>query len=103
MLVEIVETFKKLSDGSILRPGDTLDIPQEKALRLIEKGRARLLPRCGTCQHFERDDINPETGAGDCKTFFLPDGKRQIVRYPMQHPRTDDCFIQGGMEKACGK
>ncbi len=44
MLVEIVETFKKLSDGSILRPGDTLDIDEEKALRLVEKGRARLLP-----------------------------------------------------------
>ena len=44
MLVEIVETFKKLSDGSILRPGDILDIPQEKALRLVERGRARFLP-----------------------------------------------------------
>ena len=44
MLVEIVETFKKLSDGSLLHPGEILDIPQEKALRLIEKGRVRLLP-----------------------------------------------------------
>ena len=44
MLVEIAETIKKLSDGSILHPGDILDLPQEKALRLIEKGRARLLP-----------------------------------------------------------
>ena len=44
MLVEIVETFRKLSDGSLLHPGEILDIPQEKALRLIEKGRARLLP-----------------------------------------------------------
>lgn len=44
MLVEIVETFRKLSDGSLLHPGDVIDIPQEKALRLIEKGRARLLP-----------------------------------------------------------
>ena len=44
MLVEIVETFRKLSDGSLLHPGEILDIPQEKALRLIEKGRARPLP-----------------------------------------------------------
>ena len=44
MFIEIVETIKKLSDGSILRPGDILDIPQEKALHLTVKGRARLLP-----------------------------------------------------------
>ncbi len=44
MLVEIVETFKKLSDGLILRPGDVIDVPLLKANRLIEKGRARLLP-----------------------------------------------------------
>ena len=44
MLVEIVETFKKLSDGSILRPGDILDLDEEKALLLIGRGRARLLP-----------------------------------------------------------
>ena len=44
MLVEIVETFKKLSDGSILRPGDILDLDEEKALLLIGRGRARPLP-----------------------------------------------------------
>ena len=48
MLVEIVETFRKLSDGSLLHPGEILDIPQEKALRLIEKGRARPLPSGAT-------------------------------------------------------
>ena len=48
MLVEIVETFRKLSDGSLLHPGEILDIPQEKALRLIEKGRARPLPSVAT-------------------------------------------------------
>jgi len=54
MLVEIIETFKKLSDGSILRPGDVIDLPNEKAERLIEKGRAQPLPRCGTCQRSPR-------------------------------------------------
>ena len=44
MFIEIIETIKKLSDGSILHPGDILDIDEKKALRLIEKGRARLLP-----------------------------------------------------------
>jgi len=54
MLVEIIETFKKLSDGSILHPGDVIDLPNEKAERLIEKGRAQPLPRCGTCQRSPR-------------------------------------------------
>ena len=44
MFIEIVETIKKLSDGSLLHPGDILDVDEEKALRLIEKGRARPLP-----------------------------------------------------------
>ena len=48
MFIEIVETIKKLSDGSILHPGDILDIDEEKALRLIEKGRARPLPSGAT-------------------------------------------------------
>ncbi len=43
MIIEIVSTFKKLSDGSILHPGDILDLPQEKAHILIEKSRARPL------------------------------------------------------------
>ena len=41
MLIEIIETFKKLSDGQILRPGDTLDLPEEKALQLIARGRVQ--------------------------------------------------------------
>lgn len=44
MLLEVIKTFKKRSDGAILHFGDVIDVPQEKALRLIEKGRARLLP-----------------------------------------------------------
>ncbi len=48
MFIEIVETIKKLSDGSILHPGDILDIDEEKALRLIGKGRARPLPSGAT-------------------------------------------------------
>lgn len=44
MLVEVIETFKKRLDGTILHPGDTLDLPQETAECLIEKGRARPLP-----------------------------------------------------------
>lgn len=50
------------------------------------------LPRCGDCQHFKRDTINPREGVGDCEAFHLPDGKRQIVRYPMQDPKTETCF-----------
>lgn len=92
MLVEIIETFKKLSDGSILHPGDVIDLPNEKAERLIEKGRAQPLPRCGVCRHFERDSINPEYGLGDCQAFLLPDGKRHAVRYPMQYPKSETCF-----------
>ena len=103
MLVEVIETFKKLSDGTILHPGDTLDLPQETAECLIEKGRARLLPRCGDCQHFERDSINPEYGLGDCQAFLLPDGKRHAVRYPMQRPKTEGCFVWKGIEKVGGK
>ena len=61
MLVEIVETFKKLSDGSLLHPGDVIDIPQEKANRLIERGRARLLPS-GT--HGEAHSC-PDSGSGE--------------------------------------
>ena len=48
MIIEIVETFRKLSDGSLLHSGEILDIPQEKALRLVGKGRARLLPSGAT-------------------------------------------------------
>ena len=62
MLVEIVETFRKLSDGSLLHPGEILDIPQEKALRLIEKGRARLLPPSGT--HGKAPSC-PDSGSGE--------------------------------------
>lgn len=50
------------------------------------------LHRCGTCQHFERDSINPEYGLGDCQAFLLPDGKRHAVRYPMQYPKSETCF-----------
>lgn len=41
MLLEVIETFKKLSDGQILRPGDTLELPGEKALQLIARGRVQ--------------------------------------------------------------
>lgn len=58
----------------------------------IPKAIAQPLPRCGTCQHFERDSINPEYGLGDCQAFLLPDGKRHAVRYPMQYPKSDTCF-----------
>jgi len=54
-----------------------------------------ILPRCGECQHFTRDTINPASGLGDCEVFLLPDGKRQIGRYPMQHPKTATCFEKG--------
>ena len=43
MLVEAIETFKKLS-GEVVRPGGILDLPLDKAEALIQKGRARLLP-----------------------------------------------------------
>ncbi len=75
MLVEIIETFKKLSDGSLLHPGDVIDIPQEKANRLIEKGRARLLPEtreeipsCKTCNSFNPDRERGHLGLGYCGT-----------------------------------
>ena len=58
----------------------------------IPKAIAQPLPRFGTCQHFERDSINPEYGLGDCQAFLLPDGRRQIVRYPMQYPKSETCF-----------
>ncbi len=61
MFIEIVETIKKLSDGSILHPGDILDIDEEKALRLIEKGRARPLPS-GT--HGDAPSC-PDEGSGE--------------------------------------
>ena len=50
---------------------------------------------CGDCQHFERDDINPSYGLGDCRMFLLPDGRRQIVRYPMERPKNKTCFKRG--------
>ncbi len=50
------------------------------------------LPRCGDCQHFTRDTINPREGVGNCRMFFLPDNKRNIVRYPMQTPKNGTCF-----------
>jgi hypothetical protein len=50
------------------------------------------LPRCEDCQHFTRDDINPREGVGNCRMFFLPDNKRNIVRYPMQTPKNGTCF-----------
>lgn len=51
-----------------------------------------ILPRCGICQHFTPDTINPASGLGDCEAFLLPDGKRQIGRFPMQDPKTATCF-----------
>nr|EDZ38381.1 MAG: Conserved hypothetical protein [Leptospirillum sp. Group II '5-way CG'] len=51
-----------------------------------------ILPRCGVCQHFTRDSVNPASGLGTCQVFLLPDGKRQIGRYPMQDPKTETCF-----------
>lgn len=94
MLLEVIETFKKLSDGSILHPGDVIDVSEEKGNLLVKNGRVRPqpLPRCGDCQHFERDSINPGSGAGDCKMFLLPDERRQIARYPMQGPKNETCF-----------
>ena len=47
---------------------------------------------CGNCQDFTPDQINPVAGAGDCLKFFLPDGRRNIVRYPTQIPKNDTCF-----------
>lgn len=58
----------------------------------IPKAVTQPLPRCGYCQHFTRDRINPESGLGTCQAFFLPDGKRQVGRYPMQDPKTETCF-----------
>ncbi|MHB8542719.1 MAG: hypothetical protein ACYC9S_01790 [Leptospirales bacterium] len=50
------------------------------------------LPRCGVCEHFNPDSINPVSGIGDCEAFLLPDGKRTIGRFPMQDPKTATCF-----------
>jgi len=54
-----------------------------------------MLPACRDCEHFTPDTINPASGLGDCEVFLLPDGKRQIGRYPMQHPKTATCFEKG--------
>lgn len=43
MLLEAIETFKKLS-GEIVKAGSVIDIPQEKVLGLIERKRIRLIP-----------------------------------------------------------
>ena len=84
MLVEIVETFRKLSDGSLLHPGEILDIPQEKALRLIEKGRARLLPS-GT----HGDALPARFKAGDRVRFTYRtalDAREGVVLEAKWHP-----------------
>lgn len=74
MLVEIIETFKKLSDGQIFYPGDILDIDEEKANHLISKGRARILPEtrdeipsCRTCSAFVPDPVRGGMGLGFCQ------------------------------------
>ncbi|WP_053764920.1 hypothetical protein [Leptospirillum ferriphilum] len=40
MLVRVLESFRKKSDGTIVQAGEVLDIPEAKANVLIEKGRA---------------------------------------------------------------
>ena len=84
MIIEIVETFKKLSDGSILHPGDILDLPQEKAHRLIEKGRARLLlseanrktSRSESKRSGEAPSSATEEAPTDTAHFHIGDGVR---------------------------
>ncbi len=44
MLVEVIEAFKRKSDGKRITPGEILDIPDDKASALIEKGRVRPTP-----------------------------------------------------------
>ncbi|MGL3710528.1 hypothetical protein ACSYAY_06650 [Leptospirillum ferriphilum] len=72
--------------------GDVIAVGESSALRLIEEGLATDIPSCKDCTHFSPDDINPGSGGGDCSRFFLPDGRRNIVRWPSQQPKTDDCF-----------
>lgn len=72
-------------------PAGQPDLPEasEPGLKTQNPGH---IQRCGDCRHFERDSINPREGLGDCSAFLLPDGKRQIARYPMEHPKTETCF-----------
>lgn len=51
MLVEVIKTFKKRSDGQILHPGDVIDASPEKILPLISKGAIRPIARFKVGQH----------------------------------------------------
>lgn len=65
MLVKAIETFKKLS-GEVVRPGDVLDLPSEKASGLIERGRVR--PIIEDQKH--EDSLNPE--GQECEGYLNP-------------------------------
>lgn len=51
MLLEVIETFRKRSDGQILHPGDVIEVPPEKILPLIGKGAIRPIARFKVGQH----------------------------------------------------
>lgn len=94
------EKAKKLVQMGIacqVNPENRIEKPERITPHLAWDGKQVIvLPRCGDCRHFTRDTINPREGVGDCEAFLLPDGKRQTVRYPMQHPRTEICFEKEG-------
>ena len=95
---QIVSTHSQLIENEYGLSGSTRHSrPKCHSISSAEnpEGLVESSHHCGDCQHFERDDINPSYGLGDCRMFLLPDGRRQIVRYPMERPKNKTCFKRG--------
>ena len=62
-----------------------------------------ILNKCGDCQHFERDQINPTEGLGYCQSFSSPyNPGKPLIRYPMQNLKNAACFLEGGTDEKRG-